>query len=279
MKDKAYETNCVSKEKYQEYYCQSLEILEKISQVLNVSMSNIFVNDLKEFLTKIDVSLEPYQYLSSNIVSGILYVNKEGDSIIGINSNQSVLRQNFTLAHEIAHLFCDVSENNKSQGFMDRINSSDDFVEERANYIASLLLCNTFALRKIMQNFLLFDKFQKIFGLSEGATWVRIFNYFYFEFGISKKRAKMLANDYVYEYGILTPIIIGYRFEFISLVKNYRKASSNSKKINDFLKKISFLTQNNYLKQYIQNSNGLFKQMQNLIDDMLTESGSGSKLF
>ena len=54
-----------------------------------------------------EIVLQPF----SGEISGIVYRNKDGSAVIGVNSRHPIQRQRFTIAHEIGHLLLHTDEN------------------------------------------------------------------------------------------------------------------------------------------------------------------------
>lgn len=81
-------------------------------------------------------------------ISGFLVV-EQGRGAIGYNSEHAPVRQRFTVAHEIAHYFLHVKQNQQSQLFIDRYvafrsdavsSTGDDRDEVQANRFGAALL-------------------------------------------------------------------------------------------------------------------------------------------
>jgi Zn-dependent peptidase ImmA (M78 family) len=82
-----------------------------------------------------------------NQFSGML-IRKDGYALIGINSTESVVRQRFTMAHELGHFFLHPNQD----AFIDYRDNKRDVIrtprEQQANMFAAALLMPREGLRK-----------------------------------------------------------------------------------------------------------------------------------
>lgn len=107
-------------------------------------LSSLSINNIPVTLDKI------YNHLGISIsydlgdnVSGILVSKRGGSTVIGVNPNESNVRQRFTIAHEIGHY---ILHKNKSELFVDedyivlKRSGEKDPYELEANVFAAALL-------------------------------------------------------------------------------------------------------------------------------------------
>ncbi len=142
---------------------------------------------MQEVAVKLGVDIKPYD-LGQN-VSGVLLIH-EGKGTIGVNPNDSLVRQRFTIAHEIAHY---VLHRQKTELFVDKQFSilfrSDNpstaelRIEREANAYAAALLMPVKLLQKQIRSadFNLSDdkgikKLAEKFQVSEIAMTYRLTN-------------------------------------------------------------------------------------------------------
>ena len=118
-------------------------VLEKIElaaeQVLNQLNLNVIPVPVEEVASKLNIKIgrEP-----SEDFSGLL-IRKDGNALIGVNNNESNVRQRFTIAHELGHYFLhpkqdsfvDYRDNNTNKREMMRTPR-----ERQANAFAAALL-------------------------------------------------------------------------------------------------------------------------------------------
>lgn len=122
-------------------------------------------------------------------LSGFLYRDKKG-AVIGINTHHSSARQNFTLAHELAHLLLHEQEQlHVDHGFRVRLRNDvssqgTDEVEREANHFAASLLMPKKFIEKdleevdcvdLLDDDLLYDMARK-YGVSTQALVNRLKN-------------------------------------------------------------------------------------------------------
>lgn len=92
---------------------------KKIEEATVRILAELNVNELpipiKKIAEHLGVKIHPYD-LGENI-SGVL-VFKEEQSIIGVNPNESSVRQRFTIAHELGHFF--LHKNSEESIFVDK---------------------------------------------------------------------------------------------------------------------------------------------------------------
>lgn len=121
-------------------------------------------------------------------ISGVLD-NSTGRYIILVNSNQVLVRQRFSIAHELGHYFLHSSDDAEKQVHIDKIryyrnnksSSGTDMKEIEANVFASELLIPTDELFSILSTgkYDIFDdkcisSLAKKFGVSSAALSVKI---------------------------------------------------------------------------------------------------------
>ena len=144
-------------------------------------------------LLKAEVVMQPFH--GQGEVSGVVYRNKDGTAIIGVNSSHPPQRQRFTIAHEIGHLLLHVDEDlhvdrNFPIGLRSgRSTESTDVNEVEANQFAAALLMPADLLARDIQPFMgkdvLFaiNRLAKKYEVSEQAMSIRLSALRYVELG------------------------------------------------------------------------------------------------
>lgn len=128
-----------------------LDIEKQVSKVLrSTGMGSVPVS-LRTIADKYSVKI---RYAPSKEFSGLL-LRKNGVAYIGVNNKESELRQRFTIAHELGHLFLHTNDD----AFIDHINHRDNSYgvgikrsrqEIEANAFAAALLI---PLKHLVQDF------------------------------------------------------------------------------------------------------------------------------
>ena len=113
------------------------------ANILNLKDLNADTNPGSEFSNLKDSDLNEDSSTDSDFESKI-----SSDMLIGINSNMSIGRQNFTLAHELYHLLYEENKNN----FVICDYSSESESEIEANIFASYLLIPYEGLKRYVKN-------------------------------------------------------------------------------------------------------------------------------
>lgn len=99
---------------------------------------------------------------------------RAGPARVWLKQEDSIVRQRFTLAHELGHLMLHPSN---SMAFRDTIFSGADFKEAQANGYAVGLLMPLFMLAQIAPHFGYdVDRLAAIFGVSSAAMEIRLLN-------------------------------------------------------------------------------------------------------
>ncbi|MBI4232081.1 ImmA/IrrE family metallo-endopeptidase, partial [Candidatus Peregrinibacteria bacterium] len=80
-----------------------------------------------------------YYFYPKSQTNGVSFWHKSSFPVIGISRNTSIGRANFTLAHEIVHLFCDLADSEEKTGFICNVTPSIE-EEKRADKMAARLL-------------------------------------------------------------------------------------------------------------------------------------------
>ncbi len=111
----------------------------KAEEILNnLNIKNIPI-PIEEIATKMQIKISR---APSKEFSGLL-IRKDGRSLIGVNSDEALVRQRFTIAHELGHLFLHPAKD----AFVDYRNNKNethdfdsDQKEKQANRFAAALL-------------------------------------------------------------------------------------------------------------------------------------------
>lgn len=112
------------------------DINRKIKKILNDFNIKEAPVPIEEIVTKLGIKIS---YAPSIDYSGMVIKKKNGNTMIGINSNEPHVRARFTLAHELAHYFFE--DNNVLTDHRDNFTREDKpEKEKRADYFAANLL-------------------------------------------------------------------------------------------------------------------------------------------
>lgn len=117
-----------------------LEIEEKANSIL--SENNLFDYGLYEidvYKLASDFSIKIIEKSLSNEISGLLII-KDGNVVIGVDSDQSIQRKRFTVAHELGHYFL---HRQFKHTFVDEVfarSGNSNQIEREANAFAAALL-------------------------------------------------------------------------------------------------------------------------------------------
>lgn len=127
-------------------------ILEKIETIAEDILTKLKVSTIpvpvEEIAGKLSIKIgrEP-----SNDFSGLL-IRKDGNSLIGVNSTESHVRQRFTIAHELGHFFLHPQKDT----FVDYRDNQKDVMrtprERQANMFAAALLMPRTSIFKDVKN-------------------------------------------------------------------------------------------------------------------------------
>ena len=175
--------------------------------MLNKRIEKITINILEEFnITKLPIPLEKiiekkglsiqYDDLGEG-VSGVLLINK-GNGVIGVNNNDPLVRQRFSIAHEYGHY--ELHRSNKElfidKGFSalyrNKNSSTGEIkIEQEANaFAAAILMPESLIIKEIRKNkFDLSDdetikNLANLFNVSSAAMTYRISNLnLFFKYG------------------------------------------------------------------------------------------------
>jgi Zn-dependent peptidase ImmA (M78 family) len=133
-------------------------------------------------LLNAEIVLQPF----TGEISGIVYRNKNGSAVIGVNSSHPTQRQRFTIAHEIGHLLLHTDtklhvDKNFPIGLRNGISSkSVDGNEIEANQFAAALLMPSDLIANDVQPLVGTDvliaihKLAKRYAVSEQAMSIRL---------------------------------------------------------------------------------------------------------
>ena len=142
-------------------------------------------------LLRAEIVFQPF----SGEISGIVYRNKDGSAVIGVNSSHLIQRQRFTIAHEIGHLLLHADENlhvDKNFPIGLRNENSGKSINENeieANQFAAALLMPRELIAEDIKPFIGKDvlfaisKLAKKYRVSEQAMSIRLSSLHYVEMG------------------------------------------------------------------------------------------------
>ena len=92
---------------------------KKIEETTSGILADLNINELpipiRKIAERLGIKIHPYD-LGENI-SGVLVINKD-QSVIGVNPNESSVRQRFTIAHELGHFL--LHRNSEESIFVDK---------------------------------------------------------------------------------------------------------------------------------------------------------------
>ena len=113
---------------------------KSLLRTANVKSAPVPVEKIAEILGA-TIQFEPL----SNDVSGMYFRQDDGSSIIGVNSAQALVRQRFTIAHEIGHLVLHDEQLHVDESYPVRFRNSESSkatsaVEMESNRFAAELL-------------------------------------------------------------------------------------------------------------------------------------------
>lgn len=169
-------------------------LIEKKALRLLVETNNLKAPiQVKDLIKNLGIKLSPVDL--GEDVSGVLVIDNDNFKI-GYNSTESLVRQRFTLAHELGH-FVLHKKDKKKEVFVDNVTymfrksnsrSKDYKVEMEANQFAAALLMPQSLIEEeinnLNQNFLsdhdLIDELAKKFKVSQIAMTYRLNNLGYF---------------------------------------------------------------------------------------------------
>lgn len=112
------------------------DINKKIKKILDDFNIKEAPVPVEEVITKLGIKIS---YAPSNDYSGMIIKKKNGNALIGVNSNEPRARVRFTLAHELAHYFFE--DNSVLTDHRDNFTREDKpEKEKKADYFAANLL-------------------------------------------------------------------------------------------------------------------------------------------
>lgn len=173
-------------------------------------------------------------------VSGCCSKNDKGDSIILINSSQSIGRQNFTLAHELYHILYGES----TQFFC--CNSLNNDIEKEADEFASSLLLPKYALWEYKKQHHITEwsikdiiKCEQFFQISHKnmlymlrmEEWITFEDFENFKLGVKKEATKLGFSIDLYEPSKENKkfYTLGHLIPFVDKIYNNNKISKGLK--------------------------------------------------
>jgi len=134
--------------------------------------------DLNKVLANLEMNLLPYDFPEK--VSAIL-LKENNMLVVGVNKNNHLNRQRFSIAHEIGHymlghyrdMFVDTAE--ISEGKFDAFDTEHNKVQEQeANHFAGELLMPSINLKRDFQKLHNVDALSKLYQVSKEALWIRL---------------------------------------------------------------------------------------------------------
>lgn len=164
--------------------------IEKIAaDILNEHHINSVPIPIDELAFSRGLAIRPYDL--GDDVSGVLVINN-GTGFIGYNPSESIVRQRFTLAHELGHYELHCNKNQKTLfvdkqfrvEFRNQVSSTGEIADEReANaFAAAILMPESILINEIKNHhFELSDddnikELSKLFGVSVSAMTYRLLN-------------------------------------------------------------------------------------------------------
>lgn len=112
---------------------------------------------IKNIIKKLDIGLKPDEL--GEEISGLLVI-ENNRAVIGYNSEESIVRQRFTMAHEIGHFVLHCDKNAKNQLFVDSIMYRKNFSSESEK--RREMQANTFAASLLMPRKLVVTNFDEL---------------------------------------------------------------------------------------------------------------------
>ena len=141
------------------------QIEERATDLLNKYNCSSAPVNIKQLIKKLNVNMKPDELGAE--VSGLLVI-ENNRIVIGYNSNESLVRQRFTLAHEVGHFILHCNNSKKDKIFVDKIMFRKNFssnIERRQEMQA-----NIFAASLLMPKNLVEKEFELIINSSDYLT-------------------------------------------------------------------------------------------------------------
>ncbi|MDO8571898.1 MAG: ImmA/IrrE family metallo-endopeptidase [bacterium] len=149
---------------------------EKVLSALKIKSMPVPVEEIASYF-KIRISRAP-----SKDFSGLL-IRKDGSALIGVNSTEALVRQRFTIAHELGHFFLHPQKDT----FVDYRDNKKEAMrtprERQANMFAAALLMPRSLLEKDFRSFakkgfteIELQIFAEKYQVSEDAMRIRLIN-------------------------------------------------------------------------------------------------------
>ena len=140
--------------------------------LINNDMLKIPVDILKIAKTN---DIEVYAGELDKKVSGAIRYDKEKDKFaILVNKNDSMVRQRFTIAHELGHFFLHKEILKSDEIHVDIMFRMPDEKEKEVDYFAGALLMNRTLLEKMHEAITSITELAQIFKVSVSAMTVRL---------------------------------------------------------------------------------------------------------
>lgn len=156
-------------------------IMSKINNELEELTTDILINN---DMLKIPVDIlkiaktndiEVYAGELDKKVSGAIRYDKEKDKFaILVNKNDSMVRQRFTIAHELGHFFLHKEILKSDEIHVDIMFRMPDEKEKEVDYFAGALLMNRTLLEKMHEAITSITELAQIFKVSVSAMTVRL---------------------------------------------------------------------------------------------------------
>lgn len=141
------------------------QIEQKATDLLKDLEQLTFPVPVKKIIKELDVDIQADDL--GEEISGLLVI-EDGRALIGYNSDEPIVRQRFTLAHELGHYILHCNRNNRNKIFVDKIMYRKNFSstsEKRQEMQA-----NTFAAALLMPEILIEQEFNRLLNSSEPLT-------------------------------------------------------------------------------------------------------------
>lgn len=134
--------------------------------------------DVESIAKKLGFDVVPFDF--PDTVSAVVRIYENGEKVIGVNKNQSHVRQRFSLAHELGHYLCGHESINHDQVVVEpekRYQDPGYLMEQEADEFAAELLMPTRLLKKdFIDSSLNITRLAKKYDVSEQAMWIQVVN-------------------------------------------------------------------------------------------------------
>lgn len=141
------------------------QIEERAMSLLEDLSFNYAPVPIKKIIKRLDVGLKPDEL--GDEISGLLVI-ESNRAVIGYNSQESIVRQRFTMAHEIGHFLLHCDKNSKNQLFIDNIMYRRSFSSESER--RREMQANAFAAAILMPQNLIESNFNELIESTRNFT-------------------------------------------------------------------------------------------------------------